>query len=67
MKNCETILNDIADVSLHDIAQRLKDIYCVLVFFKIVVIVCLGFVAIGFLLWLASSIMWFYMLSQLFK
>ena len=59
MKDCEHLLEEIAD--------RQKEILSILVFFKIVVIVCLSLAAIGFLLWLASSIMWFYMLSQLFK
>ena len=59
MKDCEHLLEEIAD--------RQKSILDILVFFKIVLIVVLSLAAVGFLLWLASSIMWFYMLSQLFK
>jgi len=59
MKDCEHLLEEIAD--------RQKDIYGILVFFKIVVIVCLCLASVGFLLWVGNFVLWFYMLSQLFK
>ena len=59
MKDCEHLLEEIAD--------RQKDIYDILVFFKIVVIVCLCLATVGFLLWVGNFVLWFYMVSQLFK